>query len=96
MLVIDICFYNRHPVLCQRPGLVRTDYGCTAQCLNGRKRSYYGITLYHPLNTHCKDNGRHCRQPFGDGRNSQAHCSHEHADHRITIENTYHKYDSAY
>ncbi len=82
-------FYYSHPILCERPGFVGTDYRGASQGLHRRQGTHNGILLYQTLHTNGQHNGRHNLQSFRNGCHSKAHRHHQHLQPFVAIQQSH-------
>ena len=69
---------NRHPVLCQRSRLIRTNHIGAAQSLHRCQPAHNGIGLRHTCDTQRQNQRNNGRQPFRNRRDSKRDRDHEH------------------
>ena len=77
---------NRHLVLRQGAGFVRTDDLRTAQCLYGGQPADNGIALGHIGHTDAEHDSDHGGKPLRDCGYSQRYRNHERVDDHVSIQ----------
>ncbi len=87
---------DEHPVLGQRPGLVRADHRHRPEGLDGRQAANEGAPRRHPSRSQGQGDGDHGRQALGDGRDREADRRQEHRARGLAAGEARREHDRAY